>query len=64
VVLAFAAAFSVSWAKERTVHRLQAMAPAVKRWGGAVLVVLGGWFMALGVFAQAFARLFPVTPRS
>ena len=44
--------------------KLQAGAPTVKRWGGIVLVVLGAWFVALGVFAHAFARLFPVTPRS
>lgn len=64
VLLALGAAFVVSWAKEETVARLQAGAPTVKRWGGIVLVVLGAWFVALGIFAHTFARLFPMTPRS
>jgi hypothetical protein len=64
VLLAFGAAFVVSWSKEGTLPRLQAGAPTVKRWGGVVLVILGGWFIATGVFAHAFARVFPVTPRS
>lgn len=44
--------------------RVQAGGPTVKRWGGFVLVVLGAWFVAFGVFAHTFARLFPVAPRS
>ena len=64
VLLAFGSAFVVSWAKEGTVARLQAAAPSVKRWGGIVLSVLGVWFIALGIFAHAFARLFPVSPPS
>jgi len=64
VVLSVAAAFVVSWAKQETVQRLQSGAPTVKRWGGMVLVVLGAWFIALGVFAHTFARLFPVSATS
>jgi len=63
VLLAFGAAAVVSWAKQGTVQRIGASAPTVKRWGGVVLVVLGAWFIATGVFAKSFARLFPVTPR-
>jgi hypothetical protein len=64
VALSLAAALLVSWAKQETLRRLQATAPAVKRWGGVVLVVVGAWFIALGVFAYSFARLFPVSPPS
>lgn len=60
VVLLFAAAASVASAQERTVQRLEASAPAIKRWGGAVLIVVGVWFILLAVFADVFARVFPV----
>lgn len=63
VLLAFGAAFVVSWSKEGTVQRIGAGGPAVKRWGGWLLVVLGAWFIATGIFARSFARVFPVTPR-
>jgi hypothetical protein len=32
----------------------------VKRWGGWVLAGVGGWFIALAVFADFFADVFPV----
>lgn len=60
VVLVFAAALAVGLAQERVAESLQAAGPTMKRWGGWVLVVVGAWFVALGVFANAFARLFPV----
>jgi len=62
VALAFGAAFAVGWAQEGVVERLRAGAPSVKRWGGAVLVLVGIFFVATGVFADFFARVFPVTP--
>jgi TRAP-type C4-dicarboxylate transport system permease large subunit len=60
VLLAFASAFGVAVAQERFAERLQAAAPTMKRLGGIVLIVVGTWFIALGVFADAFARVFPV----
>jgi hypothetical protein len=60
VVLAFASALTVALAQERLAGRLEAAGPAMKRWGGWVLVVVGTWFVALGVLAEFFARLFPV----
>lgn len=54
----------VTWAKEETVERLKASGPTVKRWGGVVMAMVGGWLVALGVFAHPFARLFPVTAQS
>jgi protein-S-isoprenylcysteine O-methyltransferase Ste14 len=62
VALSFGAAVTVGWAQEGTAERLRASAPSVKRWGGIVLVVVGVWFILLGVFADAFARIFPVKP--
>lgn len=50
----------VSRAQQTTVERLQATAPAIKKWGGAILVGIGVWFLVLGIFAERFAGLFPV----
>lgn len=56
----FALALAIAFAQERTVQSLAERAPAVKRWGGRILVLVGAWFVALGVFADFFAGLFPV----
>jgi hypothetical protein len=60
VGLLFTAAFTVSRAQQSTVDRIQASAPAVKKWGGAVLVAVGLWFISLAVFADFFAQYFTV----
>lgn len=60
VALAFAAAFSVVLAKGTVAAGLVAGASRVKRWGGVVLVVVGLWFVILGMFPETFAGLFPV----
>lgn len=60
MALLFAAALVVAAAGEQLVARLRAGAPAVKHWGGYVLIAVGAWFVALGVFTGTFARLFPV----
>lgn len=60
VLLLFAAAVGVAVAQERLVEHLRAGAPAVKHWGGYVLMLVGGWFVVLGVFADTFSQLFPV----
>ncbi len=56
----FTAAFTVSRAQDTTVDRIQNAAPTIKRWGGAVLIAVGVWFITLAVFADFFARIFPV----
>lgn len=56
----FTAAFTVSRAQELTVERIKTTAPKIKRWGGAVLIAVGLWFIALAVFADFFAQIFPV----
>jgi fatty acid desaturase len=60
VLLAFGAALFVALAQERVTERIGASAPAVKRWGGFILVIVGLWLVTLGVFADFFARVFPV----
>jgi len=60
VALVFAAAFSVAGAEQRTLERIKAQAPRVKRWAGWVLVGVGVWFITLAVFADFFARIYPV----
>ena len=60
VGLVFASALAVGGVQESTIERLEVQAPIVKRWGGRVLVVLGVWFLALAVFADFFADVFPV----
>ena len=60
VALMFSLALLLAAARERTVEAIQNGAPSVKRWGGRVLLAVGAWFIALGVFADFFADVFPV----
>ncbi len=60
VWLMFVLAAVLAAAQERTVEMMRAGAPAVKRWGGRILVAVGVWFVILGIFAEQFGRLFPV----
>ena len=55
-----ALALSLAAAQERTAEALRAGAPAVKRWGGRILVLVGIWFILLGAFADFFANVFTV----
>jgi protein-S-isoprenylcysteine O-methyltransferase Ste14 len=60
VLLIFALSYAVDTAQEGVVGRLRSGAPTVKRWGGYILVMVGVWFIALGVFAAFFSGIFPV----
>ncbi len=60
VGLVFTAAFTVASAEERTVERIKAQAPTVKRWGGWLLLAVGAWFLVLAIFADFFENIFPV----
>lgn len=60
VVLVFTLALVLAAAQERTAEALRAGAPAIKRWGGRILVLIGIWFVILGVFADEFAGVFSV----
>jgi hypothetical protein len=56
----FTLALTLASAQEHVVQGMVSRAPTVKRWGGRILLIVGAWFVLLGVFADAFARLFPV----
>lgn len=60
VILMFTLALVLAAAQERTAEALQAGAPVIKRWGGRVLILVGIWFVILGVFADEFAAVFSV----
>jgi hypothetical protein len=60
VVLMFALALVLAAAQERTAEMLRAGAPAIKRWGGRILILVGAWFVILGIFADEFAGVFSV----
>jgi hypothetical protein len=60
VVLMFTLALVLAAAQERTAEILRAGAPAIKRWGGRILILVGAWFVILGIFADEFAGVFSV----
>jgi hypothetical protein len=60
VGLLFSAALTVAVTQERLTERIRATTPAIKHWGGWILIAVGTWFVVLGVFAAAFARVFRV----
>lgn len=60
VLLLFGLAAAVASAQVRVVMTLQASVTQVKRWGGWVLIGIGLWTLALAIWADQFARIFPV----
>jgi cytochrome c biogenesis protein CcdA len=60
VLLLFGLALAIGLAQEGLVARLRAETQQVKRWGGVVLIVVGIWTLVIGIWADFFARLFPV----
>ena len=56
----FALALLLASAQQRTVSAMRTGAPAIKRWGGAILLLVGAWFITLAAFANTFAHVFPV----
>lgn len=60
MLLLFGVSYAVGTAQEGVVARLRASAPAVKRWGGYILIGVGTWFVVLALFAEFFAEIFPV----
>jgi hypothetical protein len=60
VVLMFTLALALAAAQERTAEALRVGAPAIKRWGGRILVLIGIWFVIIGLFADEFAGVFSV----
>lgn len=60
VLLLFGLAAAVGAAQQRVVATLHAGAGQVKRWGGAILILVGLWTIALAIWAEQFADFFPV----
>ena len=60
VLLMFGLALALAAAQERTARTMRDAAPAVKRWGGRILVLAGIWLVLLGVFGDLFADVFTV----
>lgn len=59
-VLMFVLGGAIALAQERVVDTLRAGVVQVKQWGGRILILVGIWLIALGIWAAFFARFFPV----
>lgn len=51
---------AIGLAQAHTISRMKRSTHLVKRWGGAVLILVGIWLMVLAVWAETFAQIFPV----
>ena len=60
VLLIFGLALLVGAAQQRVVEILKAGTQQVKRWGGVVVMAVGAWLIVLAIWADFFARVFPV----
>lgn len=56
----FVLSLAIATAQEGLIATLRAHVVEVKRWGGWVLIVVGIWLIVLTVFADFFARIYPV----
>lgn len=57
VTLLFATAIAAAVADNSTLRRFKTSGPSVKRWGGRVLLGVGTWFIAIGLFAGPAGRV-------
>jgi len=60
VLLIFGLAIAIGMAQNEFVTKLRAEAPQVKRWGGVILMIVGLWTIAIGIWAEFFSQFFPV----
>jgi hypothetical protein len=58
--LMFCVATLVTFARERTIRSLRIATVNAKRYGGVLLIGVGIWFIALAMWADFFAEIFPV----
>jgi hypothetical protein len=56
----FTLALVIATAREGTVRAFVSRATTVKRWGGRVMLIVGGWFIIVAIFARLSARFFSV----
>jgi hypothetical protein len=60
ILLMLGLAGAIGTAQERLVATLRAGTTQIKRWGGVILILVGIWFIILAIWAETFARIFPV----
>jgi cytochrome c biogenesis protein CcdA len=51
---------AVGLAQDKLVRSMKGSTRSVKRWGGAILILVGVWLTVLAVWASQLARIFPV----
>jgi cytochrome c biogenesis protein CcdA len=51
---------AVGLAQDKVIRSMKGSTHATKRWGGAILILVGAWLIVLAVWASDFARIFPV----
>ena len=59
-ILLFSLSLLIALAQEHVVNTLRANTARVKRWSGYILLGVGLWLLALALWADFFAQLFPV----
>jgi cytochrome c biogenesis protein CcdA len=51
---------AIGSAQAYVVRTMKGSTRSVKRWGGAVLMIVGIWLIVLAVWAKTFAQIFPI----
>ena len=50
---------AIGKAQTHIVRSLKEATHLVKRWGGIILILVGSWLIALAIWANVFAQIFP-----
>ena len=56
----FGLALSVTRVQDRTIRALRLASAVTRKFGGVILIVVGAWFLALAIWADFFATVFPL----
>lgn len=56
----FILSLAIATAQEGLIGTLRTHVKEVKKWGGWILILVGIWLISLTVFADFFARIYPV----
>lgn len=59
-LLIFILSLAIAFAQEQFVGVLRASTTRVKQYGGRILILVGVWLVVLVIWADFFARYFPV----
>ena len=60
IALMFTLSFLVATAQQQTVDAMRLSSRTLKRWGGAILVIIGAWFLLLAFIPHPFTHIFHV----